>query len=324
MVMVTSSPTHFDALDGLRGIAASTVLIGHATAMFIPPTLAPHKLLAVCFFFMLSGFVISHAYEAKLKAGMLLSDFYLRRAIRLYPMVFIGAVLGWLLKDNSDSRFFGLHFMIYAMAAIPTFAGTFPINPPEWSLFYELIGCALFPFLIKPPSKYLLCASLASCFVYFYGSLITHPVINGLLFFLAPFGIGVILARHLSVDATAPFSILSAAIVLSCCIPISASLYEPIVILFLFPLVIKLGTAARSNSLMRMLGEVSFPLYILHWPILRWLKEHFGHSPTTMFVAIAISYLLSWVILKLIDEPLRTALTRKLFRQTDGNARQIS
>jgi peptidoglycan/LPS O-acetylase OafA/YrhL len=43
---------------------------------------------------MLSGFVISYAYEARLRAGMSIVDFYMRRAIRLYPLIIFGSLLG--------------------------------------------------------------------------------------------------------------------------------------------------------------------------------------------------------------------------------------
>jgi peptidoglycan/LPS O-acetylase OafA/YrhL len=48
----------FVALDDLRGIAAITVVVGHAPAIF---GRMPEFYLAVDFFFALSGFVLAHA-----------------------------------------------------------------------------------------------------------------------------------------------------------------------------------------------------------------------------------------------------------------------
>lgn len=87
---------HFATLDGLRGVAALLVLLGHATAIDLSPalTLVPRKLLAVEFFFMLSGFVVAYAYEDRFRAGFSVREFLLRRAVRLYPMIVVGACLG--------------------------------------------------------------------------------------------------------------------------------------------------------------------------------------------------------------------------------------
>ena len=87
---------HFDVLDGLRGVAALLVLLGHETAIVFGTSgsLAPRKELAVAFFFMLSGFVISSAYEDHLRRGMPATDFLARRVIRLYPLIALGIAVG--------------------------------------------------------------------------------------------------------------------------------------------------------------------------------------------------------------------------------------
>jgi len=47
---------------------------------------APYRgYLAVDFFFMLSGFVLAHAYEERLRSGMKAWRFMRTRIIRLYP-----------------------------------------------------------------------------------------------------------------------------------------------------------------------------------------------------------------------------------------------
>lgn len=61
-----ASRQHFVVLDGLRGIAAASVAIFHGSIIFGGRTLLPRAYLAVDFFFMLSGVVVAHAYEARL------------------------------------------------------------------------------------------------------------------------------------------------------------------------------------------------------------------------------------------------------------------
>ncbi len=52
-----------------------------------------HGYLAVDFFFMLSGFVISYAYDDRWNK-MSMGDFFKRRLVRLHPMIVMGAIIG--------------------------------------------------------------------------------------------------------------------------------------------------------------------------------------------------------------------------------------
>ncbi|HZG26112.1 MAG TPA: acyltransferase [Chitinophagaceae bacterium] len=93
-----STKTHFQVLDGMRGIAAVAVVIYHFMEIAVPDytkNFIAHGHLAVDFFFCLSGFVIAFAYDKRIqKIGM--TQFLALRLIRLQPLVFIGAVLGLL------------------------------------------------------------------------------------------------------------------------------------------------------------------------------------------------------------------------------------
>lgn len=138
---------HFEALDGLRGVAAIVVLIGHATALIDGATLFGMKLIAVCFFFMLSGFVVASAYEDRLNAGMSVQRFALARIIRLHPLLVLGAVFGTIwFAMGAGTMTLGVRSVIVfiaAMAGLPSVKvifdwSRFPVNPPEWSLFFEL------------------------------------------------------------------------------------------------------------------------------------------------------------------------------------------
>lgn len=61
----------FDALDGWRGIAALMVSLFHFNAYhhFVASPFIRNAHLYVDFFFVLSGFVIAHAYADKLTGG---------------------------------------------------------------------------------------------------------------------------------------------------------------------------------------------------------------------------------------------------------------
>jgi len=87
---MTERQVRFDALDSWRGIAALLVALFHfqAAGNFYIVPLVRHGNLAVPFFFVLSGFVITHAYRAKLDERGAGIRFMVRRFGRLYPLHF--------------------------------------------------------------------------------------------------------------------------------------------------------------------------------------------------------------------------------------------
>ena len=87
---------HYNILDGLRGVAAITVVCFHIFEAYATSHLDQninHGYLAVDFFFILSGFVVGYAYDDRW-GTMKIKDFIKRRVIRLHPMVVMGAVIG--------------------------------------------------------------------------------------------------------------------------------------------------------------------------------------------------------------------------------------
>ena len=80
--------TRFAALDGLRGISAVAVAFFHVPLAFhlFGSPLVRESYIFVDFFFVLSGFVIAHAYGARLTGGAELGGFLVRRLGRLWPL----------------------------------------------------------------------------------------------------------------------------------------------------------------------------------------------------------------------------------------------
>ena len=95
--------SHYQALDGLRGTAAFSVFLFHFCEMLVADldhNPMPHTFLAVDFFFALSGFVLGHAYDARMsgrsaKGGRALrfGGFLKRRLIRLHAMVVMALII---------------------------------------------------------------------------------------------------------------------------------------------------------------------------------------------------------------------------------------
>jgi peptidoglycan/LPS O-acetylase OafA/YrhL len=143
-------------LDLLRGIAALAVLLYHS-GMFLGFNVLPNAYLAVDMFFMLSGFVIAHNYDAKIARGMTIKEFMLHRYIRLYPCYglafFLGLVLGGarLIRNAGYVDGVGLFgaalpnlFMLPSVTSIYGEYGMYPFNGSSWSLLYELIANVLY------------------------------------------------------------------------------------------------------------------------------------------------------------------------------------
>ncbi|MDB5714299.1 MAG: hypothetical protein JWO15_1696 [Sphingomonadales bacterium] len=147
---------HFLEMDGLRGVAAISVALYHQQPFFGGEAFLGHGYLAVDFFFMLSGFVLVHAYGERLRLPGSFVPFVRDRIIRLYPMLIVGAGLGLIvaLKGHEAS----LHTSVTSSAVasainamgLPDMSSEKPfwINPPTWSLFFELVANLIFAMVL--------------------------------------------------------------------------------------------------------------------------------------------------------------------------------
>jgi len=142
----------------MRGLAALAVAIFHFNNGLVPA-----GYLAVDFFFVLSGFVLDHAYRPRFAAGLGVGAFMARRFVRLWPLHVCGLVLcfGWLaglvLRDATD---IGWGTLLGGMMAnllfLPNVVGRdiSPINPPAWSLIMEYGANLLMALLvIRRPTR---------------------------------------------------------------------------------------------------------------------------------------------------------------------------
>lgn len=231
---------HYELLDGLRGVAAILVLFYHIFEGFsfaeitngvgdgIITTLN-HGHIAVDFFFILSGFVISYAYDDRWEK-MNTWQFFKRRLIRLHPMLIIGAIIGAITfaitgfeKWDGTTSPIGLVIvaLLFAMLMIPAVPGVpyeirgngemFPLNGPGWSLFFEYIGNILYALFIRrlsTKSLAILAVILGIMHAWFFiGNISGYDMVGvgwtidevnfwgGLVRMLFPFTIGMLVAR---------------------------------------------------------------------------------------------------------------------------------
>ncbi|MBD8388003.1 acyltransferase [Dysgonomonas sp. BGC7] len=166
-VFADSKP-HYNILDGLRGVAAITVVCFHIFEAFATSHLDQninHGYLAVDFFFILSGFVVGYAYDDRW-GRMKTKDFIKRRIIRLHPMVVMGAIIGAIMFYFQGCSVWDVSVIPVTALLIATFLNMllipattgneirgvgemFPLNGPSWSLFFEYIGNILYALFIR-------------------------------------------------------------------------------------------------------------------------------------------------------------------------------
>lgn len=356
--------SHYEILDGLRGVAAITVVIFHC---FEPYSLGDHTkqiinhgYLAVDFFFVLSGFVVAYAYDDRW-GRMTEWEFYKRRLIRLQPMVIAGSVIGAALFYLQSSPEFHLIaatpvwkvllYMVIGATLIPVLPSMdirgwdemHPLNGPAWSLFFEYIANILYAAGVRKLSNRAL-----AVLVFLAGVFLTHMAMTsktgdviggwavdptelhvGFARLLYPFFAGVLLMRlgkRIRIPrAFGACSLLLLAVLVMPRVGGSAHLwangmYDAFSILFLFPIVVAMGAGGQvtgriETKLCRFLGEISYPIYITHYPLIyiytAWTaRRHypaaagFGWGALLLVAAVAVAY----ACLKLYDEPVRAWL----------------
>jgi peptidoglycan/LPS O-acetylase OafA/YrhL len=139
----------FVVLDGMRGVAALMVVTLH-TGEFWGGAPFPHAYLAVDLFFILSGFVMVHAYGADLASGkMSFGRFLWVRFLRLYPIYFLGIVAGVVVALRHPPVD-GLRLLLPALAGLPSSSlSLYPANAVLWSVPYEVVVSAAWV-LVRP------------------------------------------------------------------------------------------------------------------------------------------------------------------------------
>ena len=108
-------------------------------------------------------------------------------------------------------------------------------------------------------------------------------------------------------------------------------LYEAFCIIICFPLIVAIGAGSsvrgsKSEAVNKFLGDISFPLYITHYPLIymqmSWVNSH-KDAPLGMHVFVAISIFLlalglAYATFRLYDLPVRKWLKGKWFRSGRG------
>jgi len=231
-----------------------------------------------------------------------------------------------------------------------------PLDGPAWSLFFEYIANILYAFwLRKLSNRWLSLLTVLSAL------LLTHMLVTGegdaiggwslrgaqlhigFARLLYPFLAGMLLMRSgKRIHVRHGFYLCSLLLLLCFALPRFGGphhlwvngLYEAFCIIVLFPVIVAIGAGnlhatAVSNRLCRMLGDISYPLYLTHYPLIYvytgWIAQgphstgqRAGWGILLWFTAVAIGY----ACLKLYDEPVRAWLSRR-FLQKDRHGAAV-
>jgi peptidoglycan/LPS O-acetylase OafA/YrhL len=307
----------YQTLDGLRGVAALAIALFHLAGWTNHRWILPHAWLAVDFFFMLSGFVIAHAYEKRLGSIGLLG-FVRVRLIRLWPLIALSMVIGALAWAFVLHRGQALGYLWRGLLLVPqTHGQPYPLNAPAWSLFFELVANLAWVIVaLRLDTRILLGAVLISGALA-VGFDVPYAELGGAKAFLGGFprvtfayGLGVLCYRN-QVRISLPAWLLALALIAVFWLPYTPAAVNLCIVGFVFPAILLAGAGSQSEGpLLKLGGDLSYPLYALHRPLGMILLGALGPHGPKAWVFVPVILGISWLALKLYDEPIRNVLTR--------------
>ncbi|HMG66380.1 MAG TPA: acyltransferase [Chitinophagaceae bacterium] len=223
-----------------------------------------------------------------------------------------------------------------------------PLNGPAWSLFFEYIANILYAVLVRRFSKVVLSifVTLAAFMLIQYlvtsknGDLIGGWSLNseqlyiGFTRVLFPFFGGVLLCRiGKLIRIKNAFWWSSLLIIIMLGVPRIGDqhhvwmngIYESLCLIVVFPLIVSIGAggelhSARSEKICNFLGEISYPLYITHYPLIylftAWVvnnKVPLGIKGLLMGLLVVITGLvIAYLSLRFYDKPVREWLRKEV------------
>ncbi|MCW1403180.1 acyltransferase [Novosphingobium sp. MW5] len=295
-------------LDALRGIAAMAVVVMHAHVLMPEfPDLFPRGYLAVDFFFMLSGYVMARTYEPRLAAGLPGLKFFAARYRRLWPTMALGGVLfiPFLAEGTRGQDIVLWHTALVNLLLLPSpWSGNyFALNVPAWSIFFELVANAAHGVLWRVRTPVLAMLSMVS-FAWLVDAAWVHGHLDlgsrngdlgeGLARVATTYTMGIVIWRWWGERRPSPmFSVFALiAMPLWFALPDRSDglnwLVDVIFVGLLCAPILIGGIAQRGGRwISTALGELSFPLYAIHYPLLYWFRAA-GAPPALAIVGCVL------------------------------------
>ncbi len=228
----------------------------------------------------------------------------------------------------------------------------FPLNGPSWSLFFEYIGNILYALILRRLSTRALTVLVviagAGLAVFAVGNfsgfghlgvgwtMADYNLIGGFLRLLFSFSAGLLMSRVFRpVRIRGVFWICSLAVIVLLSMPYIGNgdfpwmngLYDAVCVILIFPVLVYLGASGMTTDkittgMCKWLGDISYPLYIVHYPFMYLFYAYVWKNgltfvqtwPLTLVVFFG-NILLAYLCLKLYDEPVRRFLTKRFSPQ---------
>ena len=302
-----SNGRRFAALDSWRGLCACLVAVYHApiySHIFFAP-LVRNAWLFVDFFFVLSGFVLSHAYFHKLNNIRQAVDFLIRRFGRLWPLHAATAslLISYELIRLAGNMALGHPLIHVALAREPVmgalsilanalllnsmglqqwFAGRFEWNFPSWRISVEFYTCVLFALVSAAGGKWknwillILCVLAAGNSVLggYMADAPWAPFCRGIYGFMTGHFVYAIYSRaKIPTPAALEVATMLATLIIVSVTPVGSLLSSATPIVFgvtVFVFAQDTGRVSRLFQLpfARKLGDWSYSIYLVHYLIL--------------------------------------------------------
>ncbi len=326
------------------------MVIHHYQRYFRPLDL-PGGYLAVDLFFLMSGVVLARAYERRLNAGLTPLGFMRLRLIRLYPLYLLGTGIGLLIAIAGLFRHNASHWDAKGLLASAVLGtaflpdplenpvnAIFPLDPPSWSLFFELLVNLLYAVFVPLLSSRSL---LFVCVLSGVGVALTiathgdidvghnlHHFVYGFARTIFGFSLGVLFARKIpggplkDGGARRMTVIFGAAAIALVGRPTGdlRAVWDATCVFAVFPIIVyfalRINPPRAWQPAVTFLGLTSYAIYALHVPLIGPIDTLLRISavqiaPLAGFMSLGMLLLLSWLADRYFDTPVRRFLGRR-------------
>lgn len=341
------TPIRLPMLDGLRTIAALGVMLFHVPVLRGEVPYFGRAYLLVDLFFLLSGFVLTLSAEPRLRCGQGTVTFVALRFRRFWPLMALGSIMGALVFATSVPVVQIGMLLPLALLAIPLpnsiGAPLFPLNGPQWSLFWELVANFFHALLLRRLSD----SALLALAILMGALLVAATLWNGTCDFgavgsnwwMAIFRIGWsytlgswIARRWVPGHGILPlpwWGVIVLPVAATCLLPLlpysSKGLGDAITVILVYPLCFRLIIAVEppqdAKPLLERIGELSFPLYVTHVPIILAFRL-IGETVASGIAGISVALLAS-ILIAALAKPVRRT-TRQFIAGVPWASRSLS
>lgn len=226
----------------------------------------------------------------------------------------------------------------------------FPLNGPTWSLFFEYLGNVFYALFLRRLSRFKLALVVVLTFLALAANLFfinengvyslgvgwsrqTWNFLGGFLRMAFSFSLGLLLSRNFAPSRFSlgflPASCLIIAIFATPYLGDEATILNGVFDLFcvavIFPSIVYFSASnqtqnAKNQRVSNFLGELSYPLYVVHYPSMYlfyawcWSSEPARNFEQTWLVAAVLvlaNLVFAYLVWRFYDKPVRKFLTKK-------------